>query len=221
MSSNRQTRKDIAEETVRILNQKKYIHPISKQEVCIDEAMKRSCKGTIVFDEETARAGIKSADTQSGKNIKECSSISSTTYPKISVVNQTTFGAAREIIEKQQVNQQDTTVASISSSSSKSKPDVCCLNFASAKNPGGGFLKGSQAQEESLARASGLYSCLLKAPKYYNENGKNRKQGLYQDLVIYSPDVPVFRDDNDQLIEIIIIIITQRLIELTSISCRI
>jgi len=34
--------------------------------------------------------------------------------------------------------------------------DVVCLNFASAKNPGGGFLSGSRAQEESLARSSGL-----------------------------------------------------------------
>jgi uncharacterized protein (TIGR02452 family) len=34
------------------------------------------------------------------------------------------------------------------------------LNFASAKNPGGGFLSGSEAQEESLARASSLYACL-------------------------------------------------------------
>jgi uncharacterized protein (TIGR02452 family) len=39
-------------------------------------------------------------------------------------------------------------------------PTLACLNFASAKNPGGGFLSGSQAQEESLARASGLYSTL-------------------------------------------------------------
>ncbi|HBR75644.1 MAG TPA: TIGR02452 family protein, partial [Cyanobacteria bacterium UBA11159] len=34
------------------------------------------------------------------------------------------------------------------------------LNFASAKNPGGGFLRGTQAQEESLARSSALYKSL-------------------------------------------------------------
>src|ERR1700761_388380 len=61
-----------------------------------------------------------------------------------------------------------------------------CLNFASAKNPGGGFLNGAQAQEEALARSSGLYPCLLKAPQYYERNRLNRSF-IYLDLIIYSP----------------------------------
>ncbi len=72
---------------------------------------------------------------------------------------------------------------------------VACLNFASAKNPGGGFLSGAQAQEESLARASALYPCLLEQPAHYDRNRANRS-ALYLDLAVFSPDVPFIRDDD-------------------------
>ncbi len=72
---------------------------------------------------------------------------------------------------------------------------VGCLNFASAKNPGGGFLGGAQAQEESLARSSALYPCLQAQPDHYARNRANRS-ALYLDLAIYSPAVPFFRDDD-------------------------
>jgi uncharacterized protein (TIGR02452 family) len=71
---------------------------------------------------------------------------------------------------------------------------IGCLNFASAKNPGGGFLTGAQAQEEALARSSALYPCLLKVPQYYERNRANRST-IYLDLLIYSPSVPFFRND--------------------------
>ena len=73
-----------------------------------------------------------------------------------------------------------------------------CLNFASAKNPGGGFLSGSQAQEESLARSSGLYACLLPMTEMYDYN-RQIGTGLYSDYMIYSPGVPVFRQDDGLL----------------------
>lgn len=77
---------------------------------------------------------------------------------------------------------------------------IACLNFASARNPGGGFLGGAQAQEEALARASALYPCLLATPAYYEQNRRNRS-AVYLDLVIFSPQVPFFRKDAGDLLE--------------------
>lgn len=67
------------------------------------------------------------------------------------------------------------------------------LNFASAKHPGGGFLRGAQAQEESLCRTSGLYACINGDPMYASHAGK--PSGFYTDHAIYSPGVPVFFTD--------------------------
>jgi uncharacterized protein (TIGR02452 family) len=75
-----------------------------------------------------------------------------------------------------------------------------CLNFASARNPGGGFLTGAQAQEEALARSSALYPCLLRAQEYYERNRAHRSV-IYLDLAIYSPLVPFFRNDGGVLLE--------------------
>ena len=77
---------------------------------------------------------------------------------------------------------------------------VAALNFASAKNPGGGFLGGSQAQEESLARASALVATLERHIEYYEANRKSASL-LYTDHMIVSPRVPVFRDEVDRLLE--------------------
>jgi uncharacterized protein (TIGR02452 family) len=78
--------------------------------------------------------------------------------------------------------------------------EVCCLNFASAKNPGGGFLNGAHAQEEGLARSSGLYASLRTAGEFYDFHRAQRDL-LYSDHMIYSPGVPVFRDDAGVLLE--------------------
>jgi uncharacterized protein (TIGR02452 family) len=74
------------------------------------------------------------------------------------------------------------------------------LNFASAKNPGGGFLGGAQAQEESLARSSALYPCLSANFEMYEYNRRGNSC-LYSDWMIYSPRVPVFRNDDGSLVQ--------------------
>ena len=100
------------------------------------------------------------------------------TDPQISVANETTLEAARRL--------------------TAAGRDVVVLNFASAKNPGGGFRSGSEAQEESLARSSGLYACIHDSVMY----NANRRAGnpIYTEHLIYSPGVPFFRDDRGALL---------------------
>lgn len=80
------------------------------------------------------------------------------------------------------------------------RSSVAVLNFASGTHPGGGFKRGSPAQEESLARASGLYNCLISQQDYYEAN-RTAASGFYENNIIFSPDVPVFRDDDGNLLE--------------------
>jgi len=75
------------------------------------------------------------------------------------------------------------------------------LNFASARNPGGGFTTGAAAQEETLARSSALYPCLTKYFDDFFVPSRRAESGSYTHSVIYSPDVPVFRDDSGTLLD--------------------
>ena len=77
--------------------------------------------------------------------------------------------------------------------------NTVCLNFASGTNPGGGFLQGSGAQEESLARSSALYPTIAQMDEMYQKN-RDYVSALYKEYMIYSPQVPVFRRDNGQLL---------------------
>ena len=74
---------------------------------------------------------------------------------------------------------------------------VGVLSFASATKPGGGFLSGAQAQEESLARASTLYASLITetASRFHDLHKKDRRGGFYSHAMIFSPSVVVLRDD--------------------------
>ena len=100
---------------------------------------------------------------------------------QIAVTDETTLAAARRLTQQGH--------------------DVIALNFASARNPGGGWLGGSQAQEESLARASGLVACIEPQADVYDAQRADGRGGLYQDYLIHSRGVPVFRDDDDRLLD--------------------
>lgn len=102
----------------------------------------------------------------------------------------------------------DTTVTVVDETSLQGARRLCAgssavgvLNFASARNPGGGFLGGSQAQEESLARSSALYASQTSpaAARFY-EHHRREPSLLYSDHVLVSPACPVFRDDAGRLL---------------------
>lgn len=101
--------------------------------------------------------------------------------PAIEVTDESTLAAARRLVQVEGME------------------NVACLNFASAKHPGGGFLGGAQAQEESLARSSALYPCIVQMEEMYKYNSAT-KTCLYSDYMVYSPKVPVFRNDSGELL---------------------
>jgi len=172
-SQNRDKRAKIALETLKILEAGVYTN-CQGASVDIKEDLKNAVDNTVLFRPD-AFPNIED-ETEKIKNEKEPKK------PIIEITDETTISAARRLVVDEGFN------------------DVVCLNFASAKNPGGGFLSGSQAQEESLARSSGLYPCISQMKEMYDYNWAN-KTCFYSDYMIYSPKVPVFRNDNNKLLD--------------------
>ena len=81
---------------------------------------------------------------------------------------------------------------------------MAALNFASFKNPGGMFLKGSRAQEECLCHESFLFNVLCRFEKYYyEENRKHLNKSMYENRALYTPDIHFYRDQYDVLCDVI------------------
>lgn len=170
----RSTRAQIARETLDILQRGSYTSPAGRV-VCVAEELAKARADSVTYSPEKLESILRQRDYLLQQRDHQQSTI-------FEVANETTLHAARRLIE------------------SEKSARVLGLNFASAKNPGGGFLNGSQAQEESLARASGLYACIAPLREMYEFN-RRFPSSLYSDYMIYSPDVPVFRDDADSLLE--------------------
>lgn len=93
---------------------------------------------------------------------------------RVQVTNETTLGAARRLVDAGR------------------RP--LALNFANGVEPGGGFLFGALAQEETLCRSSALYATIVGDPMYAAHRARPLPDATA--WAILSPDVPVFRTDD-------------------------
>jgi uncharacterized protein (TIGR02452 family) len=164
----RSTRKELAEQTVQIVERGSY----------------QSATGRVIDIAASVRACLDGTQFFTPEKLEEL---------RQDVLGRPTeeFATSFEVVN-------ETTLAGINRVLADGKGPVAALNFASAKNPGGGFLNGSQAQEESLARSSALHSSLLQAWEFY-ERHRASPSLLYSDAMIWSPDCPIFRDDDGTL----------------------
>lgn len=168
---NRAKRAEMAKQTL-IITERGFYNNSQGDRVTIWEDLKHAKENTIHYKEEYFSDILSQRDKLIQKQEKKTI---------FEVTEETTLVAAKRLIDSKD-------------------DDILCLNFASAKNPGGGFLGGSLAQEESLAFASGLYPCLIEKMDMYKKN-RAKKCCFYSDDMIYSPRVPVFRNDNGDLLK--------------------
>jgi uncharacterized protein (TIGR02452 family) len=130
--------------------------------VDIEPALTNAIEGTKLYTPERGAAALQGLNAAPSPRLS------------LEVTDETTQITARRLVEAESVT------------------DLVLLNFASARNHGGGFINGAKAQEEDLCRCSGLYQCLLTQSTYYEAN-RAYESALYTDHVIYSPNVPWFR----------------------------
>lgn len=117
-----------------------------------------------------------------------------------SVENSNVYGEVKEIKEignPKQIFMNTDSVSALFDNYDENKK-ICILNFASYKYPGGGFMNGSSAQEESLCHESTLYEVISddKFKGYYYWNQRHLNRALYLNRAIYSPEIIFSRDKN-------------------------
>lgn len=83
--------------------------------------------------------------------------------------------------------------------------DLAVLDFASFTQPGGGYERGTMAQEQSLCAESFLYSVLRRFGGWYAENRRhNINCELYRDRAIVVPRVRFERDRYHSYADVIV-----------------
>lgn len=99
------------------------------------------------------------------------------------------------------VEAKDSVAAIFQSQINNSK--IAVLNFASFKNPGGAFLKGSNAQEECLCHESNLYNVISAQKEFYETNNMMLNRSLYHNRGLYSPGIVFERNGESCVCDVI------------------
>ncbi|EKM81260.1 hypothetical protein AGABI1DRAFT_112930 [Agaricus bisporus var. burnettii JB137-S8] len=137
-------------------------------------------------------------------------SSSDLTPTKIWATEQSSLDTARELVQKFGSEPDSQSAGGVNAATGGQGTTrahaIGVLNFASARNPGGGFLNGARTQEESIARSSTLYQSLTcpvgrQFYTYHHEITAGKNDGFYSHAMIYSPSVRVFRTDPGDWIE--------------------
>ncbi|MVQ33066.1 TIGR02452 family protein [Paenibacillus sp. MAH-34] len=155
-NNNREIRSQIAKETLAILERGYYLNT-EENTITIQQEVETAIRDSKLYSPN----GLQIIKQEAVSRINDHQGIQA----KIEVTDESTLAAARRLVVQEGLQ------------------NTLCLNFASAKNPGGGFLGGSQAQEESLARSSALYPCISQMDEMYTYN-RNLKTCLYSDYMI-------------------------------------
>ncbi|MGW6740604.1 TIGR02452 family protein [Streptomyces sp. NPDC055025] len=179
----------IAKETEEIVRMGKYRAPDGR-DVVIRAALDASLKGTRMYGPGPVGVAVPAAAAMSAAGRTAGPEAGRTGLTAGRTVNRVT--AAVEVTGESSLKAAERLTAA-------GTGPVAVLNFSSARNPGGGYLNGAQAQEEALCRASALYTTLLRVPGFYAHHRADRSP-FYSDRVIHSPGVPVFRDDRGRLL---------------------
>lgn len=80
---------------------------------------------------------------------------------------------------------------------------MAVLNFSSYRNPGGGFIGGSKAQEECLCHESFLYNVLSQMKEFYDWNNQHKNRALYRNRALYTPGVIFVREEKQVSCDVI------------------